>query len=921
MDAITVFALLKKKVVALQREIDELGDVLSWLGVTTTALSDGSTANPIVINGKNVTAKDGGVTSYDGIEYVFNGTAWQEFGRDTGAFITKAGLAQTTGQATDNAMSQKAVTDAIPSVPSAYTSNPEMNGTASPGSSSEWAKGDHVHPSDNSKQAKITATGMLKGDGNGGVSAATVGTDYLNMYAITQQTGQSEYLIMSQKAVTDKLAEAGTIPDWNESNSIAKDYIKNRTHYHDEVYASEPSVTASTSAASTSSSSITFNGVTYYRVYYRGTGSAYGDTGKEMYLDAAYFQLPDGSSGTSDLYKVKIDSDEYIVNSEYDSGASMQGHYVRHLDLSAQGFYITSEYYYYSSVDKESKLYIYAVEGTGAKSFKFYQNTYNYTKTLDNAYLDMDSTPRSGSSKPVKSSGLNTALSGKQAKITASGMLKGDGNGGVSAATSGTDYISPSGLAQATGQATTNAMSQKAVTDELGNKQAKVTASGILKGDGNGGISAATAGTDYISPSGLVQTTGTAANKAMSQNAVTNAIPHPDWNEMDNHSKNYIANRTHYLDESFDDYAYISECYVGSPSASDTIEYNGVTYYLGYEDSVTSFEDGEYTGYEGDEMYLKTLYYTEYQEMRENNRYKIDVDYGDHEFVGPTVSLQSSASYSKNAIYAESIGMVVISDCTITYNSEIEEDVKSSSIKIYVLQNASSCYVSFYKSTSYELKTLDNKYLDLDDTPHFGVEKPVKSGGVYSTLEAKQNAITATGVLKGFGQGAVGAATAGTDYIAPSGLAQSTGQATDNAMSQKAVTDELSNKQASITASGILKGNGSGVITAASSGTDYEAPVKQGTIVLSSSDWSGAASPYTQQNPAMSGVTITANTKVDLQPTAAQIASLISDGVSGLVVENNNGTLTVYSVGAKPSSNITIQCTATEVVPYVIPSV
>lgn len=37
------------------------------------------------------------------------------------------------------------------SVPSAYASNPEMDGTASPGSSGSWAKGDHVHPSDTTK--------------------------------------------------------------------------------------------------------------------------------------------------------------------------------------------------------------------------------------------------------------------------------------------------------------------------------------------------------------------------------------------------------------------------------------------------------------------------------------------------------------------------------------------------------------------------------------------------------------------------------------------------------------------------------------------------------------------------------------------------------------------------------------------------
>ena len=34
---------------------------------------------------------------------------------------------------------------------SAYTSNPEMDGTASPGTSSNYARGDHVHPSDTSK--------------------------------------------------------------------------------------------------------------------------------------------------------------------------------------------------------------------------------------------------------------------------------------------------------------------------------------------------------------------------------------------------------------------------------------------------------------------------------------------------------------------------------------------------------------------------------------------------------------------------------------------------------------------------------------------------------------------------------------------------------------------------------------------------
>lgn len=42
-------------------------------------------------------------------------------------------------------------------VPSASTSNPAMDGTASPGSSTAWARGDHVHPSDTSKQDALTS--------------------------------------------------------------------------------------------------------------------------------------------------------------------------------------------------------------------------------------------------------------------------------------------------------------------------------------------------------------------------------------------------------------------------------------------------------------------------------------------------------------------------------------------------------------------------------------------------------------------------------------------------------------------------------------------------------------------------------------------------------------------------------------------
>ena len=86
-------------------------------------------------------------------------------------------------------------------------------------------------------------------------------------------------------------------------------------------------------------------------------------------------------------------------------------------------------------------------------------------------------------------------------------------------------------------------------------------------------------------------------------------------------------------------------------------------------------------------------------------------------------------------------------------------------------------------------------------------------------------------------------------------------------------------------------------------------PAQVGSISLSSS-WSGSG-PYSQ-TVTVTGATVTASSKVDIQLTAAQIASLISDGVTGLLIENNAGTLTAWAVGASPSSSMTIQCTVEE---------
>lgn len=75
------------------------------------------------------------------------------------------------------------------------TATPLMDGTAAVGSSTKYAREDHVHPSDTSKQDSITATGILKGSGAGIVSAAVAGTDYL-----TQATNYSPVFRLSPGA-------------------------------------------------------------------------------------------------------------------------------------------------------------------------------------------------------------------------------------------------------------------------------------------------------------------------------------------------------------------------------------------------------------------------------------------------------------------------------------------------------------------------------------------------------------------------------------------------------------------------------------------------------------------------------------------------------------------------------------------------
>ena len=79
-------------------------------------------------------------------------------------------------------------------------------------------------------------------------------------------------------------------------------------------------------------------------------------------------------------------------------------------------------------------------------------------------------------------------------------------------------------------------------------------------------------------------------------------------------------------------------------------------------------------------------------------------------------------------------------------------------------------------------------------------------------------------------------------------------------------------------------------------------------VTLRASGWVGSNDSYSQVVPL---VGITNQTKVDLQPTPEQVEIFLAKTLA-FTTENNNGVVTVYSVGYKPEDDYTIQVTLIE---------
>lgn len=93
--------------------------------------------------------------------------------------------------------------------------------------------------------------------------------------------------------------------------------------------------------------------------------------------------------------------------------------------------------------------------------------------------------------------------------------------------------------------------------------------------------------------------------------------------------------------------------------------------------------------------------------------------------------------------------------------------------------------------------------------------------------------------------------------------------------------------------------------------TDWQnALPKCTTISLPAANWTGDSNPWSQ---VVTISAVTENSKVDLQPTATQIVELQENGIA-LMTQNDSGTITIYAIGSKPTTDYTMRVLITETI-------
>lgn len=198
----------------LARElISQLEAGTAYLGVTTTALTDGATTNPIKINNEDVTAKTGNIANYGSKEFIFNGTVWQEFGdlSALGALAYKdsaSGTFKPSGTVSEPTFTGTEKSFNVKGVPEGFVTIGVGTGTAN-----YTPAGTNSAPTFTGTQKSVSVSGTPKGSVTIGTGTGTANYTPAGTVSQPSFTGTSGSVSVSGKptgSVTISKASSGT---------------------------------------------------------------------------------------------------------------------------------------------------------------------------------------------------------------------------------------------------------------------------------------------------------------------------------------------------------------------------------------------------------------------------------------------------------------------------------------------------------------------------------------------------------------------------------------------------------------------------------------------------------------------------------------------------------------------------------------
>lgn len=302
-----------------------------------------------------------------------------------------------------------------------------------------------------------------------------------------------------------------------------------------------------------------------------------------------------------------------------------------------------------------------------------------------------------------------------------------------------------------------------------------------------------------------------------------------------------------------------------------------------------------------DEKYLPESAFTDAEWSKISNKI---VDYKQQSLSlsvsGEQILMHGGNSYSKNKINGNlkfENGKVYEINGSITFHNPIGNNESVLNINGYYTCSDEkivfgSCYETYYK------KDILVSLYSSDSVVYQGLLCISSAINVNNTLFTFDINITVTGEATQLPDICIGEniQRVGDDITLSSSTPDSTKQF-------KITVDDDYNVSATNTSDSVSK------TLATTEYVDNKFNTKTASVTLAADSWTGTESPYSQE-VTIDGVT--ANSKVDLNPTGEQLNSLATNRTI-LNTANDNGTVTVYAVGNKPTEDYTMQVTITEV--------